>query len=98
MTSRNEPETAAAEIQQFLIVEFARRMEVDPQLIDPAQPLERYGLDSLNALRMAVELEERIGCKLPTTLLWDYSSIDRLAHYLAYDLNVRASPVLSVDI
>jgi acyl carrier protein len=87
--SMNEPEIAAAELQRFLIAEFARRMEVDPQLIDPGQPLERYGLDSLNALRMAVELEERIGCKLPTTLLWDYSSIERLAHYLAYDLNVR---------
>jgi acyl carrier protein len=85
----NELETAALELQQFLIGEFARRMEVDPKLIDPSQPLERYGLDSLNALRMAVELEERIGCKLPTTLLWDYSSIDRLAHYLAYDLKVR---------
>jgi acyl carrier protein len=85
----NESEAAAAELQRFLIVEFARRMEVDPQLIDPRQPLERYGLDSLNALRLAVELEERIGCKLPTTLLWDYSSIERLAHYLAYDLNIR---------
>ncbi len=31
----NESETAAAELQQFLIVEFARRMEVDPKLIDP---------------------------------------------------------------
>jgi len=68
----NESEAAAAEIQLFLIEELARRMEVDPQLIDPRQPLERYGLDSLNALRLAVELEERIGCKLPTTLVWDY--------------------------
>jgi acyl carrier protein len=85
----NESETAAAELQRFLIVEFARRMEVDPQLIDPSQPLDRYGLDSLNAIRFAVELEERIGCKLPTTLLWDYSSIQLLAHYLAYDLKIR---------
>ena len=85
----SESEAAAAEIQLFLIEELARRMEIDPQLIDPRQPLERYGLDSLNALRLAVELEERIGCKLPTTLLWDYSTIERLARYLACDLKVR---------
>ena len=85
----NESEAAGAEIQLFLIEELARRMEVDPQLIDPRQPLERYGLDSLNALRLAVELEERIGCKLPTTLVWDYPSIESLARYLACELNIR---------
>jgi len=85
----NEPEAAAAEIQRFLITELARRIEVDPASIDPRQPFERYGLDSLNALRLAVELEARIGRKLPTTALWDYPSIESLAKYLADELNIR---------
>jgi len=85
----NDPEAAAAEIQQFLIVELARRLEVDPEAIDPRQPFERYGLDSLHALRLAVELEERIGRKLPTTVLWDYPSIESLAKYLAFELDIR---------
>lgn len=85
----NETDAAAAEIERFLIVELARRIEVDPEAIDPKQPFERYGLDSLNALRLAVELEARIGQKLPTTALWDYPSIDSLARYLADELNVR---------
>jgi acyl carrier protein len=85
----NEQEAAAAEIQRFLIAELARRIEVDPDAINPRQPFERYGLDSLNALRLAVELEARIGRKLPTTALWDYPSIESLANYLAGELNVR---------
>lgn len=85
----NEPEAAAAEIQRFLIGELARRIEVDPDAIDPRQPFERYGLDSLSALRLAVELEARIGRKLPTTALWDYPSIESLARYLANELNIR---------
>jgi acyl carrier protein len=84
-----ETEAAAAEIEQFLIAELARRIEVDPATIDPKQPFERYGLDSLNALRLAVELEARIGQQLPTTALWDYPSIESLARFLAGELNVR---------
>lgn len=89
MALTDESKAAAEDIQRFLIDELARRMEVDSEFIDPRQPLERYGLDSLHAIRLAVELEERIGRKLPTTLLWDYPTIESLAHYLAGDLQIR---------
>jgi len=89
MTPTDESKTATQELQRFLIAELARRLEVDPRFIDPRQPFERYGLDSLHAIRLAVELEERIGCRLPSTLLWDYPSIESLAHYLAYELKIR---------
>ena len=85
----SEPEAAAAAIQRFLVVELAQRLEVDPEAIDPRQPFERYGLDSLNALRLAVELEKRIDRKLPTTARWDYPTIESLATYLAGELQVR---------
>jgi acyl carrier protein len=68
---------------------LARRLEIDPEAIYPRQPLERYGLDSINALRLAVELEERIGRKLPTTALWDFPTIECLANYLAGELKIR---------
>lgn len=86
----DETAAAAAEIQRFLIAELARRLEIDPDAIDPRQTFERYGLDSLNALRLAVELEARIDRTLPTTALWDYPSIESLSKYLAGELNVRA--------
>jgi acyl carrier protein len=85
----DEADAAAADIQKFLIKELAQRIEVDPAAINPQQPFERYGLDSLNALRLAVELEARIGCKLPSTALWDYPTIESLSKYLAGELNIR---------
>ena len=89
MPLTDEAEAAAAEIQRFLIVELARRIEVEPELIDPRQPFERYGLDSLNALRLSAELEARIGCRLPATVVWEYPTIESLARYLAFELNIR---------
>jgi acyl carrier protein len=89
MPLTSDAEAAAADLQRFLIVELATRIEVDAQLIDPRQPFERYGVDSLNALRLSSELEARIGCRLPATLVWDYPTIESLARYLAYELNVR---------
>jgi phthiocerol/phenolphthiocerol synthesis type-I polyketide synthase D len=81
---------AAAEIERFLVAELADRLELDPALIDPRRPLERYGLDSLNALRLAAELESRIGRRLPTTLLWDHPTIESLSKYLVNELNVSS--------
>ena len=88
----NESAAASVGIQKFLIAELARRLEVDPETIDPRQPFERYGLDSLNAIRLAVELEARIGRKLPTTALWDFPTIESLANYLAGELNLQEIP------
>nr|UXE44884.1 hypothetical protein Hi04_10k_c3826_00021 [uncultured bacterium] len=85
----NESAATAGEIQRFLIVELARRLEVDPETIDPRQSFERYGLDSLNAIRLAVELETRIGRKLPTTALWDFPTIESLANYLTGELKIH---------
>src|SRR5262249_7723599 len=84
-----ESEAAAAQIQRVLIVELARRLEVDPETLDPRQPFERYGLDSLNAIRLAVEMEPRTGRKLPTTARWDFPTIESLANYLAGELNIQ---------
>jgi 8-amino-7-oxononanoate synthase len=89
-------ESARLELMKFLIGELARRMEVDPNLIDPRVPFDRYGVDSLNAIRLAADLEERIDRRIPSTALWDYPSIEALAAYLANDLNVRGIRPLRV--
>jgi acyl carrier protein len=47
-------------------------------------PLTQYGLDSIAALTIAGELEDKFGLELPSTLLWDYPTINDLAKYL-YD-------------
>ncbi len=63
------------------------------QAVDPRQPLQELGLDSL----MAVELRNALGASLertlPTTLLFDYPTLDALTDYLLPLVgNVAAAP------
>jgi acyl carrier protein len=50
-----------------LIVEAANLQNVDPASIDDAAPLfgEGLGLDSLDALQLAMSVDEKYGVKLP---------------------------------
>ena len=51
--------------------------------IDHDRPLFDVGLDSLGAMELMVELEERFSVELPPTLLYDHPTISKLAAYFA---------------
>lgn len=52
------------------------------QVIDPRQPLNELGLDSLLAVEMRNALSAAVGASLPATVLFDYPTSDALADYL----------------
>jgi acyl carrier protein len=60
----------------------AERLETDVLLAD-------YGLDSVYALTLLDAIEEKLDLKLDDTVIWDYSTIDALAAYLAKELEQR---------
>jgi amino acid adenylation domain-containing protein len=51
--------------------------------VDIRAPLAGFGIGSLQAVRLAAELEEWLGRKLAPTLVYDYPTIDALAGFLA---------------
>jgi NADPH:quinone reductase-like Zn-dependent oxidoreductase len=51
--------------------------------LDPLRPLHELGLDSLTSVELRNALATSLGCSLPATLLFDYPTIESLAHYLA---------------
>lgn len=64
-------------------------------------PFANYGLDSVQSVGIAAEIEDWLQRPLSPTLLWDYPSIDQLSEYLAGDekakVTVHHSPQRSSD-
>ncbi len=85
----------------FLKKSLGRVLKLRPEQIDASAGLDRYGIDSIVALRMVEELEGPFGA-LPKTLMFEYQSIEALAAYfmerhratLASRLNESAQPSL----
>jgi len=58
----------------------------DWRTVDPRIPLTELGLDSLMAVELANQLSAQTGGAFPVTLLFDYSTIDKLADFLLNDV------------
>ena len=74
---------SAADIRFWICNELARSLKVNPSTIDTAEQLQSFGLDSLAALELTGGLASWLNRDLPATLMWDYASIDAMAHGLA---------------
>jgi len=59
--------------------------------IEPRQKLFDLGLDSLMAVELKCLLESSLQCALPTTLLFDYPTVEALVDHLAEQLSLRLS-------
>ncbi|MEO3743396.1 acyl carrier protein [Plantactinospora sp. B5E13] len=51
--------------------------------IDPDAPLVELGLDSVYALTLCGDIEERYGLVVEQTLPWDYPTVNALAGHLS---------------
>jgi acyl carrier protein len=70
-------------IRGWLVDKLAEALCVSPEEIEDDEPFARYGLGSAQAVSMAGDLEEWVGRDLPATLLYDYPTIDALAHHVS---------------
>lgn len=84
-SSMSKPKEA---IEKWLVNQLAEQLSLDINNVDISEPLTRYGLDSIDAVTMVGDLEDWLDLELPSTLFWDYPSIEKSAQYLAenYDL------------
>ncbi|MDB4896587.1 MAG: eryA, partial [Firmicutes bacterium] len=72
-------------IQAFLVANVALKLSVDPAEIDPRQPFDGYGLDSVQAVEVAGDLGEWLGRDVSPTVVWDHPTILAVAQYLTAD-------------
>ncbi|MDC0707423.1 amino acid adenylation domain-containing protein [Stigmatella sp. ncwal1] len=61
---------------------FSRVIKLPPEQIDPAEPFETYGIDSLLVTRLTRELAKDFG-SLSMTLLFEWQTLGELANHLA---------------
>ncbi|MBX7168178.1 MAG: SDR family NAD(P)-dependent oxidoreductase [Pirellulales bacterium] len=69
---------------------LAQALEVAPDTLDVRRPLVDQGLDSILATRIARELGERFGERLPATLCFEFPTAEQLAAHLAPQMRSRA--------
>jgi 3-oxoacyl-(acyl-carrier-protein) synthase/acyl carrier protein len=71
------------EITAWLSAKVAEPLGIRSDEVDIRAPLAGFGIGSLQAVRLAAELEEWLGRKLPPTLVYDYPTIVALAGFLS---------------
>jgi natural product biosynthesis luciferase-like monooxygenase protein len=78
--------TRASEIQNWITDWLSRKLKIEPKLLEK-NPRRKsfldYGLKSVEAVELAIELERWLGCSLDATLVWNFPTIESLAGHLA---------------
>jgi acyl carrier protein len=70
------------ELKEFLVERVSAALRVKKNELDPDTPFARYGLESIDSVILAMEIEEEIGVPLEPTLLWDHNTINLCASLL----------------
>ncbi|GAA1784463.1 hypothetical protein GCM10009682_03270 [Luedemannella flava] len=88
----SDPAAIEAELREFLCAHLAVSLKVPGGTIDPAEPMSAYGLDSLRAVAVLTDVEDRVGFEIDPDVLWDHPTVAALAHYLAERLTLSGEP------
>ncbi|MGN7995396.1 SDR family NAD(P)-dependent oxidoreductase [Chitinophaga sp. 22308] len=84
-TAGDHMHTAAdldSRIRELLIMIVCKVLKLQPAQVDPDTPLFEYGIDSILGLNLIKELNEALQTAIPTTILFDYPTINQFAAYL----------------
>jgi len=62
---------------------LAQRLSIAESEVDLSKTFTGYGLDSIDAITLIGDLEDKFDIELPSTLLWDFNNINEMAEYVA---------------
>lgn len=71
------------QLEALVMACIARRRRCDPAALPPQRPFNELGLDSLEGVTLAAELEEELGRPVDPGLLFDHPTPRDLARHLA---------------
>ncbi|WP_433520803.1 MULTISPECIES: acyl carrier protein [Nocardia] len=73
-------------IEGWLVTRIADYTNRAPHQVDPAVPLAELGLDSVSAVSLCGEIEDRWELDLDPTMVFDYPTITDIAEFLTIEL------------
>ncbi|MFE7797572.1 acyl carrier protein [Nocardia sp. NPDC057440] len=82
--------THPSTIQGWLVERIADYTERAPHQVDPKVPLAELGMDSVSAVTLCGEIEDRWSLDVDPTLVFDYPTIAEIAGYIAAEFSVAA--------
>src|SRR5262245_13147877 len=77
---------SAAQIRNWIINGLCLKLDMKPHEVPLDEPLINLGIDSLEFVAMAADLEKRLGCRFKDNPLIDYPTLNSLSEYLADQL------------
>lgn len=92
MPGPNSPTTLLG-VQTLLVELLAGYLETTSAEIQVNTPLSEYGLDSVYALTVCADVEERLGLELDPVMMWDFPTVDALSRAIVEIANSSAAPV-----
>ncbi|MDT3429207.1 acyl transferase domain-containing protein/acyl carrier protein/SAM-dependent methyltransferase [Paenibacillus forsythiae] len=69
-------------IQDAVIDRLSESLKLENRRIHPDESFSDYGLDSITGVQLVRMLNESLRTELPTSCLFDYSSVNRLSEYI----------------
>lgn len=87
--SETTAETPSAQVCAWLIERVAFYLETQPECVVPDADLVEIGIDSVYALMLSGDIEEKYGLRVEPTVAWDNPTVDALARYLITELGIK---------
>ncbi|WP_067452320.1 acyl carrier protein [Actinomadura macra] len=63
------------ELQEWICVYLAEELRIPVGSIDPTEPMSAYGLDSVRAIMLLADVEERVGFEIDPNALWEFPTV-----------------------
>ncbi|TAF08876.1 MAG: phosphopantetheine-binding protein [Nostocales cyanobacterium] len=97
--SNSKPDTMNSidAIQGWLVNQISKQLNISSETIKVTEPLTRYGLDSIDSVTIVGDMEDWLGAELPSTLLWDYPTIEKAAKYLVEEAGVSPEETTTAE-
>ncbi len=82
-------------LQRYIASRVAEAVNLDANKIDLSSDVRSYGMDSMRQMQLLRELEDRLGCSLPTTMFDEFTTIEQIVDTLLSDAYTKISPKIA---